>query len=87
MVPITLLLCKNQYEYDYWWDGCKLRRLAGATSMTSQSGIIFRSLMENTGITSQTAFSYSSGIVLTLIIPIAVFGEFTPREWKKVIQL
>ncbi len=52
--------------------------LAGANFMTSQSGIIFRSLMENTGITSQTAFSYSSGIfVLTLIIPIAVLGIYT----------
>ena len=52
--------------------------LAGANFMTSQSGIIFRSLMENTGISSQTAFSYSSGIfVLTLIIPIAMLGIYT----------
>ncbi|MFX9663870.1 SLC13 family permease [Acinetobacter baumannii] len=79
MAPITLLLCKKT-NMNMIIDGMAANygALAGANFMTSQSGIIFRSLMENTGISSQTAFSYSSGIfVLTLIIPIAVLGIYT----------
>lgn len=79
MAPITLLLCKKT-NMDMIIGGMAANygALAGANFMTSQSGIIFRSLMENTGISSQTAFSYSSGIfVLTLIIPIAVLGIYT----------
>ncbi|HFX7666697.1 TPA: SLC13 family permease [Acinetobacter baumannii] len=79
MAPITLLLCKkNNMNMIIGGMAANYGALAGANFMTSQSGIIFRSLMENTGITSQTAFSYSSGIfVLTLIIPIAVLGIYT----------
>lgn len=79
MAPITLLLCKKT-NMNMIIGGMAVNygALAGANFMTSQSGIIFRSLMENTGISSQTAFSYSSGIfVLTLIIPIAVLGIYT----------
>ncbi|MEX3780228.1 SLC13 family permease [Acinetobacter baumannii] len=77
--PITLLLCKKtNMNMIIGGMAANYGALAGANFMTSQSGIIFRSLMENTGITSQTAFSYSSGIfVLTLIIPIAVLGIYT----------
>ncbi|MDH2567663.1 SLC13 family permease [Acinetobacter baumannii] len=79
MAPITLLLCKKtNMNMIIGGMAANYGALAGANFMTSQSGIIFRSLMENTGISSQIAFSYSSGIfVLTLIIPIAVLGIYT----------
>ncbi|HAV4998743.1 TPA: SLC13 family permease [Acinetobacter nosocomialis] len=79
MAPITLLLCKKtNMNMVIGGMAANYGALVGANFMTSQSGIIFRSLMENTGISSQTAFSYSSGIfVLTLIIPIAVLGIYT----------
>ncbi|MEN8943505.1 SLC13 family permease [Acinetobacter baumannii] len=79
MAPITLLLCKKtNMNMIIGGMAANYGALAGANFMTSQSGIIFRSLMENTGISSQTAFSYGSGIfVLTLIIPIAVLGIYT----------
>ncbi|KUM11214.1 SLC13 family permease [Acinetobacter calcoaceticus] len=79
MAPITLLLCKKtNMNMVIGGMAANYGALAGANFMTSQSGIIFRSLMENTGISSQSAFSYSSGIfVLTLIIPIAVLGIYT----------
>ncbi len=79
MAPITLLLCKKtNMNMIIGGMAANYGALAGANFMTSQSGIIFRSLMENTGISSQTAFSYSGGIfVLTLIIPIAVLGIYT----------
>ncbi len=79
MAPITLLLCKKtNMNMVISGMAANYGALAGANFMTSQSGIIFRSLMENTGISSQTAFSYSGGIfVLTLIIPIAVLGIYT----------
>lgn len=79
MAPITLLLCKKtNMNMVIGGMAANYGALAGANFMTSQSGIIFRSLMENNAISSQTAFSYSSGIfVLTLIIPIAVLGIYT----------
>ncbi|MCL8351730.1 SLC13 family permease, partial [Acinetobacter baumannii] len=79
MAPITLLLCKKtNMNMIIGGMAANYGALAGANFMTSQSGIIFRSLMENTGISSQTAFSYSGGIfVLTLIIPIAVLEIYT----------
>lgn len=79
MAPITLLLCKKtNMNMVIGGMAANYGALAGANFMTSQSGIIFRSLMENTGISSQTAFSYSGGIfILTLIIPIAVLGIYT----------
>lgn len=79
MAPITLLLCKkSNMNMVIGGMAANYGALAGANFMTSQSGIIFRSLMENTGISSQTAFSYSGGIfVLTLLIPIAVLGIYT----------
>ncbi|MGK8804248.1 SLC13 family permease [Acinetobacter seifertii] len=79
MAPITLLLCrKTNMNMIIGGMATNYGALAGANFMTSQSGIIFRSLMENTGISSQTAFSYSSGIfIITLIIPIMVLGIYT----------
>lgn len=79
MAPITLLLCrKTNMNMIIGGMAANYGALAGANFMTSQSGIIFRSLMENTGISSQTAFSYSGGIfIITLIIPIIVLGIYT----------
>ena len=79
MAPITLLLCrKTNMNMIIGGMAANYGALAGANFMTSQSGIIFRSLMENTGISSQSAFSYSSGIfIITLIIPIAVLGIYS----------
>ncbi|MCH2001104.1 SLC13 family permease [Acinetobacter seifertii] len=79
MAPITLLLCrKTNMNMIIGGMAANYGALAGANFMTSQSGIIFRSLIENTGISSQTAFSYSNGIfIITLIIPIMVLGIYT----------
>lgn len=79
MAPITLMLCrKTNMNMIIGGMAANYGALAGANFMTSQSGIIFRSLMENNGISSQTAFSYSSGIfIITLIIPIAVLGIYS----------
>ncbi|WP_373683514.1 SLC13 family permease [Acinetobacter sp. YH16058] len=79
MAPITLLLCKKtNMSMIIGGMAVNYGALAGANFMTSQSGIIFRSLMENVGINAQTSFSYSLGIfVVTLIIPVAVLGLYT----------
>ncbi|AXY57484.1 SLC13 family permease [Acinetobacter chinensis] len=79
MAPITLLLCrKTNMSMIIGGMAVNYGALAGANFMTSQSGIIFRSLMENVGIDSATSFSYATGIfVVTLIIPIVVLGIYT----------
>lgn len=79
MAPITLLLCqKTKMSMVIGGMAVNYGALAGANFMTSQSGIIFRSLMENAGIDSSTGFSYASGIfVVTLLIPIVVLGGYT----------
>lgn len=79
MAPITLLLCrKTNMSMIIGGMAVNYGALAGANFMTSQSGIIFRSLMENVGIDSATSFSYATGIfVVTLVIPIVVLGIYT----------
>lgn len=79
MAPITLLLCKKtNMSMIIGGMAVNYGALAGANFMTSQSGIIFRSLMENVGIDSATGFTYATGIfVVTLIIPIIVLGLYT----------
>ena len=87
MAPITLLLCKNQYEYDYWWDGCKLRRFSWRKFYDIAKWHYFPKLNGKYWHYLANSFSYSSGIfVLTLIIPIAVLGIYTLWN-RKVIQL
>ena len=79
MAPITLLLCKKtNMSLIIGGMAVNYGALAGANFMTSQSGIIFRSLMESVNINTQTSFSYSTGIfIVTLIIPIIVLGLYT----------
>lgn len=79
MAPITLLLCrKTNMSMIIGGMAVNYGALAGANFMTSQSGIIFRSLMENAGINAQTGFTYATGIfITTLIIPIVVLGLYT----------
>lgn len=51
--------------------------LAGANFMTSQSGVIFRSLMGGAGLNDSEAFSASTAIFLaTLIVPIIVISVY-----------
>ncbi|WOE31736.1 MULTISPECIES: SLC13 family permease [unclassified Acinetobacter] len=79
MAPITLLLCqKTKMNLIIGGMAVNYGALAGANFMTSQSGIIFRSLMESSGVASSTSFSYATGIFLiTMIIPIVVLGLYT----------
>jgi len=59
--------------------------LAGANFMTSQSGVIFRSLMGNAGIESSEAFGISTAIfVTTITIPIIVIGSYLIFFRKKL---
>lgn len=79
MAPITLLLCqKTKMSLVIGGMAVNYGALAGANFMTSQSGIIFRSLMENVGIDSSTSFAYATCIfVVTMLIPIVVLGLYT----------
>lgn len=79
MAPITLLLCrKTNMSMIIGGMAVNYGALAGANFMTSQSGIIFRSLMESVGVDAATGFSYATVIfVVTLIIPIVVLGLYT----------
>ncbi|WP_111896277.1 SLC13 family permease [Acinetobacter sp. MB5] len=79
MAPITLLLCrKTNMSLIIGGMAVNYGALAGANFMTSQSGIIFRSLMENSGIDSSTGFTYATGIfAVTMIIPIIILGLYT----------
>lgn len=78
MAPMTLLLCqKTGMSKVIGGMAVNYGALAGANFMTSQSGVIFRGLMESAGISSANAFSYSSSIFfITLIIPIIVIGGY-----------
>ncbi|RKG29868.1 SLC13 family permease [Acinetobacter tianfuensis] len=79
MAPITLLLCqKTKMNLVIGGMAVNYGALAGANFMTSQSGIIFRSLMESSGVESSTSFAYATSIfVVTIIIPIVVLGLYT----------
>lgn len=83
MAPLTLLLCKKT-KMNMIIGGMAVNygALAGANFMTSQSGIIFRGIMDNVGIDAQTAFGHATAIFMaTMIIPIAVLGLYT--FWTK----
>lgn len=78
MAPITLLSCQKTkmnpiiavMAVNY---GC----LGGANLTTSQSGVIFRGLMEGVGVSNANAFNYASGIfVVTMVIPVLVLGAY-----------
>lgn len=59
--------------------------LAGANFMTSQSGVIFRSLMGGAGVDPSDAFGMTTAIfVTTLIIPLVVIGVYLLVFRKKM---
>lgn len=74
MAPITLLLCQRTgMSMIIGAMSVGYGALTGANFMSSQSGIIFRSIMANAGVTDNQAFVNSIGIfVSTLIIPFIV---------------
>lgn len=78
MAPITLLLCQRT-GMGLIVGGLAVNygALSGANFMSSQSGIIFRGLMTNAGISDNDAFINAFGIfVSTLIIPLVVISVF-----------
>lgn len=85
MAPMTLLLCeKTKMNVVIAVLAVNYGALAGANFMTSQSGIIFRGLMDTAGIANDTAFTYSSGIfAATFLIPIAVLGIYSVINAKR----
>lgn len=76
MAPITLLLCdKTGMSKMIGAMAVNYGALAGANFMTSQSGLIFRGLMQNAGVEPDVAFVNAIGIFAgTMIIPVAVLG-------------
>jgi di/tricarboxylate transporter len=76
MAPITLLLCeKTSMSKMVGAMAVNYGALAGANFMASQSGLIFRGLMQGAGISADAAFVHSIGIfVSTMVIPFLVLG-------------
>ena len=74
MAPITLMLCeKTRMSLIIGAMSVNYGALGGANFVSSQSGIIFRSLMVNSGITEEVAFINSFGIFAsTILIPLVV---------------
>lgn len=78
MAPITLLLCERTgMSLIIGGMAVNYGALSGANFVSSQSGIIFRGLMTNAGLSESDAFINAFGIfVSTLIIPIVVISVF-----------
>ena len=76
MAPITLLLCeKTGMGKMIGAMAVNYGALAGANFMASQSGLIFRGLMQNAGVSPDTAFVNSIGIfAATMVVPFVVLG-------------
>jgi len=76
MAPITLLLCsRTGLHLIVGAMAVNYGALAGANFVSSQSGIIFRTLMTNSGISDNQAFINSFGIFAsTMIVPIVVLS-------------
>ncbi|MBU2022735.1 MAG: SLC13 family permease [Gammaproteobacteria bacterium] len=74
MAPITLLLCQRTgMSMVIGSMSVGYGALTGANFMSSQSGIIFRGIMANAGVTENQAFINSIGIFLsTAVIPLVV---------------
>lgn len=89
MAPISFLLCEKM-GLDRVASAMAINygALGGANFMTSQSGIIFRSLMESSGIDAESAFLNSGAIFLvTILLPFFVIGIFVLKDSKKMIKL
>lgn len=86
MAPMTLLLCqKTGMSKIIGGMAVNYGALAGANFMTSQSGVIFRGIMEGVGVESAQAFTNSTVIfVTTLIVPIVVIGSYLLFNHKKL---
>lgn len=86
MAPMTLLLCqKTGMSKIIGGMAVNYGALAGANFMTSQSGVIFRGLMEGVDISPTQAFTNATAIfVATLIIPIVVIGSYLLFNHKKL---
>lgn len=78
MAPITLLLCERTgMNLIVGGMAVNYGALAGANFMSSQSGIIFRSLMTNAGVSNNAAFVNSAAIfAATLVVPVIVISGF-----------
>ncbi len=78
MAPITLLLCQRTgMSLIVGGMAVNYGALSGANFMSSQSGIIFRGLMTNAGVSDNQAFINAAGIFAsTLIIPLLVIAGF-----------
>lgn len=78
MAPMTLLLCqKTGMSKVIGGMAVNYGALAGANFMTSQSGVIFRGLMEGAGVTAPQAFVNATAIfAATLAIPVVVIGAY-----------
>ena len=78
MAPITLLLCeRTRMSLILGAMAVNYGALGGANFVSSQSGIIFRTLMVNSGIPENTAFINSFGIFAsTVAIPLLVITGF-----------
>lgn len=78
MAPITLLLCQRTgMSLIVGGMAVNYGALSGANFMSSQSGIIFRGLMNNAGLSDNDAFINAIGIFAsTLIIPLLVISAF-----------
>jgi len=76
MAPVTLLLCeKTNMSKLSGAMAVNYGALAGANFMASQSGLIFRGLMEKAGIPADAAFINSIGIFAsTMVVPIVVLS-------------
>src|SRR5690625_4043654 len=86
MAPMTLLLCqKTGMSKIIGGMAVNYGALAGANFMTSQSGVIFRGIMEGVGVGPDQAFANSTAIfVATFLIPIAVIGGYLFFNHKKL---
>ncbi|MFI8481532.1 SLC13 family permease [Pseudomonas sp. NPDC078700] len=78
MAPLTLMLCeRTRMSLILGAMAVNYGALGGANFVSSQSGIIFRSLMTNSGIAENTAFINSFGIFIsTFVIPLIVITGF-----------
>ncbi len=76
MAPITLLLCsRTGLNLIVGAMAVNYGALAGANFVSSQSGIIFRTLMTSSGVSDNQAFINSFGIFAsTMIVPIVVLS-------------
>lgn len=89
MAPITFLLCeKTGLDRVGGAMAINYGALGGANFPTSQSGIIFRGLMQNAGISQEVAFNDAFVIFLfTFILPIFVITFFVLKAKKNNVKI